>query len=549
MLRPSGTARHAVTARAGWPWPPHPVLAAIAGVMLMILVSRLSGQDYSWDLLNYHFASPQLLLSGRDTLHVAPSGLQSWFNPIGYIPAYLAIASLPPWLASAVLATASGLNAPLIYLIADAVGADLPPAVRARSSYACVAIGMTGAIMFSEAGTTFLDAPLSIVNLGAIYAAIVALRSRSPAVVTRCVAMAGMLVGAACGLKLTNAAIAIGLAGAILLYVAMRRLPPRVIAALAIGGILGFLLSGGWWAWRMWTLFDNPVFPMFNNLFRSRFAPAVAVVDTTFLPKDWTGVVTYPWHWLMGDTTPGTELPMKDRRYPVALIAAIAVVTGATLRRGRRDAAGIVAAFALITYLVWIFAFAILRYLVTIELLSGVLLLAGIRLLPIADARRIPLAMIAAAFLLSVTTQHAAWGRAPFTADWFDARGIAEIHRPGTVYVLPGDTPLGFLIHSFPDDARFVRLGGTFPLTADDRLGARARDMIRAAPFVRSLAAAPTDADGLATLRRFGLIIRPDRCRSITTKTGTVESCALIRTTAPARPGRSSGGAAVPLHR
>jgi hypothetical protein len=516
-----------------------PVIAAIAGVALMLLVSRLSGQDYNWDLLNYHFASPQLLLSGRTALNVAPSGLQSWFNPIGYMPAYWAITSLPPWLASAALATASGLNAPLLYLIADAVGEDLPPERRAQASYACVAIGMSGAIMFGEAGTTFLDSTLSIAILGAIYAAIAGLRSPDRAQASRRIALAGVLLGAACGLKLTNVPMAMGMTGAIVLAVVSRRASPVAIAALAIGGVIGFALSGGWWAWRMWATFGNPVFPMFNNLFHSPFAPAVPTVDATFLPRDWTGIVTYPWHWLVGDTTPGSELPMVDRRYPVALIAAGVVFIGAVARRNQRgarhDAALLIASLALVTYLVWLFAFAILRYLVTIELLSGILLLAALRLLPMANVRHIPVVMIVAAFVLSVTTQHAAWGRAPFTADWFGARGMAAVHRPGTVYVLPGDTPLGFLIHSFPDDARFVRLGGTFPLSPNDRLGARARSMIEAAPFVRSLAEMPNDPGDIATLRRFGLAIRLDQCRSITTKTATVESCALALPAAPDR--------------
>lgn len=515
----------------GWRRLPHPVIAGIAGVVLMLVVSRVSGQDYNWDLLNYHFALPQLLLSSRDELNVAPSGLQSWFNPFGYIPAYLLITSLPPWLASAALATMSGLNAPLIYLIADAVVADLPRDVRARASYGCVAIGMSGAIMFSEAGTTFLDSTLSIAVLAAIYVVIVGLRSPDRAQATRHIALAGVLLGAACGLKLTNAPMAMGMAGAIALCVVTRRVSPVAIAALAIGGITGFALSGGWWAWRMWAAFANPVFPMFNDLFRSPFAPTVPTVDATFLPRDWTGIVTYPWHWLVGDMTPGSELPMVDRRYPVALIAAVMVGIGGVAHRDRRDvrhdAGLLIAWFALVTYLVWLFAFGFLRYLVPIELLSGVLLLAALRLLPIVTVRHLPAVMIAAAFILSITTQHATWGRAPFTADWFGARGITAIHRPGTVYVLPGDTPLGFLIHSFPDDARFVRLGGTFPLSTNDRLGARASDMIRAAPFVRSLAAAPTDPDGKATLRRFGLMIRTNQCRFITTKTGMVESCAL----------------------
>jgi hypothetical protein len=352
--------------------------------------------------------------------------------------------------------------------------------------------------MFGEAGTTFLDSTLSIAVLGAIYAVIVAMRSPDPARAQRCVAVAGILMGAACGLKLTNVPLAIGLAGAVAACVFARRLSPAAVLALTIGGAAGFALTGGWWAWRMWTMFGNPVFPIFNQMFRSPFAPAS---------------------------------PLADRRYPIGLSAAILVAIGCIVRRddrdGRSSAALLVATFALATYLMWLFAFAILRYLVTIELLSGVLVLAALRMLPPVRDRWTPRVMIVAAVLLSMTTHHAGWGRAPFTADWFGARGMTALHRTGTVYVLPGDTPLGFLIHAFPDDARFVRVGGTFPLTRGDLLGAQALSMIRAAPFVRSLAEAPTDAAGIATLGRFGLAIRPGTCRPIQTKTGRVESCEL----------------------
>jgi hypothetical protein len=40
----------------------------------MLLVNAVAGQDYNWDLLNYHYASPHLLLTGRSFEHVAPSG-------------------------------------------------------------------------------------------------------------------------------------------------------------------------------------------------------------------------------------------------------------------------------------------------------------------------------------------------------------------------------------------------------------------------------------------------------------------------------------------
>ena len=508
-----------------------PVLAGIAGVAVMLLVGALSGQDYNWDLLNYHYVSPRLLLAGEYRRNVAPSGLQSWFNPVGYVPAYLAIRSLPPWLASALFALVAGLNAPLIYLVADRIAADLPDETRTRTSFACVAIGITGAITLSEAGTSFLDDVLSIAILGAVLAMLRGIASGG-AMRTRWIALAGLLLGAACGLKLTSIVMAVGMAAALLVLVAARRLPISAVAVLALGGLAGFLPTGGWWAWRLWAEFRNPVFPLFNELFRSPWAPPAPLVDTNFLPRHWTGVVTFPWHWLVGDATLGAEIPIRDPRYAVALLAAATALATAVARRQARDvaqenAALLVALFFVVTYLVWLFAFAILRYVVVLEMLSGVVLLVALRTMPGVGARGVGRAMIGAAFLILAATRPAAWGRVPFSGDWFGVRGVGQVHRPGTVYVLPDDAPLGFLLNAFPDDARFVRIGGNFPLTPGVGLGGQAADMIRSAPQLRSLAAAPDKPVGVAALRRFGLVAVPGSCRLIATKAADVESCAL----------------------
>lgn len=502
----------------------------------MLFVGRLSGQDYNWDLLNYHYVSPYLLLSGGYDRNLAPSGLQSWFNPIGYVPAYLAITFLPPWLASTLFAIVAGLNAPLIYLIADRIGEGLPEEARPLTGVACVATGMTGALTLSEAGTSFLDDVLSIAILGAVLAMMMAVRSPDPARRTSGIAIAGLLLGAVCGVKLTNIVMATGMTLALVALVLGRRVPVSALVVFALAGVAGFVVTGGWWAWRLWTAFHNPAFPLFNELFRSPLAPSASQVDRNFLPRDWTGIFTFPWHLLIGDVTPGAEIPIRDPRYAVILLASLLVCVAALARRRRapngQDEALSIALFCVLTYLIWLFAFAILRYVVVLEMMSGIVLLAALRLLPSRYDRRIPMLMILAAFGILLGTRHATWGRVPFAGDWFGVRGIEQVHQPGTVYVLPDDAPLGFLLAAFPADARFVRIGGNFPLTPGMGLGVRAAGMIGTAPRLRSLAAAPDSPAGVAALFRFGLAATPGSCRIILTKMAKVESCALS-----ARPG------------
>jgi hypothetical protein len=491
----------------------------------MVFFAFFFGQDYSWDQLNYHFLSAKLLINGEYSQNVAPSGLQSWFNPIGYVPAYYLIDTLSPHMASFVLAAIAGLNAPLIYVIALRIIPDFANPVRSRVAMACVVIGMTGAITAAEAGTTVTDVWQSLFGLSAILCLLRALEGAP----RRHVGLAGILIGMACGLKLTFIAWAAGSALTVGILVATRRLSLAAFMVFALGGIAGYLATGGWWAWRLWSAFGNPVFPLFNDLFHSPWAPAERLNDLNFLPQDWTDIITFPLHWLIGDSTPGAEISIRDPRYFVGLLASVTCL-GAAFVRGDRQAQRLLLALLFLgTYLIWLFAFGILRYAVMLEMLSGVLLLASLRAFPRISEKTAMLVMWGAALLAIGTTHYASWARVPFSDNWYGIDGIAAVHQPHTVYVMPDAAPLGFLVAAFPKDARFARIGGNFPLSPETGWGVTAAAMIGRAPHLRTLSALPNSAAGVAALLRFGLVADPASCRKITIKTAPVESCALAR--------------------
>jgi hypothetical protein len=54
------------------------------------------GQDMNWDLLNYHFYNPYLLLADRFDRDVHVAGVQSFLNPAFDVPVYFAIRNAPP---------------------------------------------------------------------------------------------------------------------------------------------------------------------------------------------------------------------------------------------------------------------------------------------------------------------------------------------------------------------------------------------------------------------------------------------------------------------
>jgi hypothetical protein len=486
-----------------------PVLAASGGVALMLLIGLSAAQDFNYDLMNYHVASAHLLLAGELDRNVALSGVQSWFNPIGYVPVYLGIETLPPRLVAALLAIVAGLNAPLIYLIADRVADGLPRPQRLLAGLTCTLIGMTGAITLSEVATSFLDNILSLAELGALLSMLLALDGRQ----TVRLSWAGLLLGLATGFKLTAGVFAGAMAIALLVSLVRRQITIASFGAFALAGALGFLLTGGWWTWHLWNAYHNPVFPMANDLFRSPWVVAQPLNDTTFQPKNWTAVFADPWHWLIGDRTPGAEIPVRDPRYAILLAASLLCVA---MPRARSNTAWngegtrLIALFVLISYLIWLFLFGILRYAVMLEMLSGVLLLATLRAFPRLPTKTMSGVLIVVALTSIAWTRTASWGRAAFTGNWFGVTGIEAVHRPGTVYVMPDDAPLGFMVTLFPADARFVHIGGNLPLDPSTELGRRAADIIAQARVLRTLAGHRTTPQAW---RRCGALVSC-RCRA-----------------------------------
>src|SRR5262249_41014709 len=113
--------------------------------------------------------------------------------------------------------------------------------------------------------------------------------------------LAGTLLGMSMGLKLTNCMFVLGLAVAWLwrFNFSVRYFGGGIMAGLGI--ILGFLIVDGWWAWRLWTEFQNPLFPFYNEIFKSPMikhiftnTPAWAAAD------DMWEVLVYPFRWVLG---------------------------------------------------------------------------------------------------------------------------------------------------------------------------------------------------------------------------------------------------------
>jgi hypothetical protein len=427
--------------------------AVIAGSLLAgAAYTWFAGEDINWDWQNYHEYNAFALIHGRYDQDVAPAGIQTFFNPLAYLPAYLLRhhAAAPFW--GMTLGAIHGLNLALIYWFSRLV---LGSAAGGLMLAASVVIAAFGPMTLSEVGTSFADilTALPVIGgLGLILSANARHRSRY--------AMAGLLMGAAVGLKLTNMIFFIA-AGASLLYAAR---PAMALSYFAVGGAIGALGTGGAWCWTLWEQFGNPVFPFYNTIFHSPEAPVAPTADGRFMPLNAWDAAAYPFYWLIGDHR-SSEGPFRDPRFAILVVLSAAIAAVGLFRRMRvftlRDKQFLL--FFSVAYIVWLLAFSIHRYAIVLELFAApliVLLLSRfLRVVPFARLKtQVPwtnLTAGTAALAIALWSQPADWLRRPWSAPYQPV--VSEsLLSPATYFLI--EKPVGYVIPLLPVGSRAYQL-------------------------------------------------------------------------------------------
>jgi len=401
-------------------------------MLLGALYAVLRGQDADWDLKNYHLYSPWALLHGRLVLDLAPAGMQSFFNPLPDLP-YFLLGMGPLQHLPHLLAGVQGLwYGGLVFVL-------LQIAIRLSSirehpfgaiDLLAVLIGATGTMVMSQAGRSSNEVPLTLLILLGLYLLLPLCGSAPVSKPIRRALLAGFLCGLAVGLKPTAVVYPPALGFALLVALGARATAWRMTLIYAGGALVGFMLVYGWWGWQLYGLTGNPVFPMFNQLFHSNWVPAVSDTDRTFMPRDLGQWLFYPFYWIKTNHGLVTEQNFADGRYALEMLSVtVLVVTSWLTRRYPPPGARVtrlLVAFVVVGYVLWLGLFSILRYAVSLEVLSGLLLMMALQTLPAsrqADGipRRWPTRLMASLLvLLFVFGRYPGWGRGPYASMTFD---------------------------------------------------------------------------------------------------------------------------------
>jgi hypothetical protein len=229
---------------------------------------------------------------------------------------------------------------------------------------------------------------------------------------------------------------------------------------------VGFVLAYAFWGAILYREFGNPFFPYFNAIFKSPHWEPAAFFDERFGPRSLTQALAFPFLFSRQSLLV-SEISFRDYRLAFVLGLSLLCLGKFLFLRVRRQAYAtvettpdssrfawrLVAVFTLVAYLVWMKLFSIYRYLVPLELLSGLLIVvATLYLAKNVNVRRVAIVLLA--LLILGTTRKMGWERTELREAYFNVT-VPAVPRNALVIMGSGQ-PMAYVIPFFPADARFV---------------------------------------------------------------------------------------------
>ena len=461
------------------------------------LAALAIGQDANYDLLNYHYYIAYAFLHGRLGVDVYPAQLQSLINPLLDVPIYLLIGHTPPRFEAVVVGAVQGCAPLLVVLVAHRLTKSW--VVGFAAGVASAVAGGFAAQIGNSMGDTIVAVPL----VGAVLLALQAIDRRNERGELWRWALAGAIAGAGAGLKLSELPVAVGIVLGLVVVGGSLGERLRRLGAGAAGGVVGVAATSGYWSWFLWVHYRDPIaFTQASfGIFHSPYVPKPRLAGGGYGPRSLLAGLSFPLRWTAHPLAVG-EIRFRELSLPLAYVLACILVLGVAARllwraAGQRRGGGaalegrsalavgsvaaggsardadadryIVATFA-VSLAVWMKVFSIYRYILPLEVLSPVVIVAVLRriaaLVPTSSPWRTRAASGLVPAVLVVCTLCAVtawpgnyWLRVPFGNRYFSLR-LPHVLDNGKVdaVVEVGGQPMGFLFPQLP--SRLVAIGG-----------------------------------------------------------------------------------------
>ena len=441
-------------------------LLAFLALPLFAIWAILYGKEAGWDFQNYHWYDPYALLTGRLGFDIAVAHHATYYNPFLDVPLFWVGTHFPAWAGGALLGAEAGLAAALIGGIAYRLLPFGNERQRMPVAVLLALAALTGGGAAGEIGKTSEDIGAGLGAIAGLFVLIACFHRvvRAKRGDLLFIALAGFLAGGSPGLKLTALPYVVGLTLAVFsLPGALRRRTLRGFI-FGVGVLVGIAAFGGLWFWDMWRYSGNPVFPYFNDLFHSPLVPPGSFRDENFLPKGTVAALFYPFLFSQNSLLVA-EWSFRDVHILIAYIVVPIAAIASLFRKptGRHIVDPLMARLMMVmaagTYVVWIMLFGIYRYLVPLEMLSGLVIVSAVATLPLKAGARLAIMVV-----LIGGAQVMAWKGDEPRYDWkgpFVGVTVPPIADPANTMILMAETaPMAYVIPSFPKEIAFFRIQG-----------------------------------------------------------------------------------------
>jgi hypothetical protein len=478
-------------------------LVYISCTLLALATSYCLGKDMEWDTMDYHLYAGFSAIHDRFGLDYFAAAPQSYLNPYVYAPFYLLVSSgLSALEVAGILAVVQSAILWLTYELALAV--TPPDGARGRFAVGAGAalLAFANPVLMEQFGSSFADIATAELVLAGSLVLIGAIRTPS----AWRMAGAGLLLGAASALKLTNSLDALSLA-IVPLFLPVRW--PKRWGCAALYGLsagLSFALVSLPWSIQLERYFGNPLFPFLNGIFRSPQYTTAPVADFRFIPTSLVAALWRPFAMAAPVAMVHVERAAPDLRYAFLFVLGVLLLLARWASRmrdapavagepGRRAASLTLRALGcafLINWVTWLTVSGNSRYFIPMACVAAVLALAlACRLLTGRPKARI--AVIAAMLVAQLyQVQAGAAFRPPFPwaegGQWFDVSIPQPIASRPALYFSLGVQSNSFVVPYLPAGSGFINLEGDYVLGPEGANGAHIRELIKQfSPHLRVL--------------------------------------------------------------
>jgi hypothetical protein len=458
------------------------VLIVMGGVAAALYL----GKDLNWDSLNYHVYAGYTAVEDRLTSDYFAASSQGYLNPYSHVPFYLMLKhGFAPQIVVAMLALFHVLNLLIVYEIASRLNKRQNGEIAWVPVYLAVFFAFFNPIFIIEIGSSFNEISTSVPVLAGWYLLI---REFGAPRHSR-IAIAGVLIGMAVALKLTNLYFSVTALPLLLLSPISWKARAQAVLVFAGAGVLGGVLAGGWWAWQMWEYFGNPFFPLFNNIFHSPDFTDAPLTHYRFIPGSITELLLKPFMMILPKGGIHLETVAPDLRYAALVLLFCLFGLKYVLRRmpiGEWRHWDPFPAFqeqrtlfaltigVLITWGLWAISSGNSRYFLPMSSLASVIL-ASLLFRFSGKLRFLAYSCVSLVVLQVATITYASdrrWGATGWGKSWFELDIPAEIRQQPSLYLHLGGQSASFLLPFLPQGSSMINVSGQYVLEENARIRA-----------------------------------------------------------------------------